>query len=92
MDVSVAAYIGLLLAVGAGRLIELRISTRRQQMLAAAGVVKVAEPYFHWMVVLHVSILFSAGLEVVWLRRPFLPALGLTMGIHFLLANALRWR
>jgi methyltransferase len=91
MDVSVIAYLGLLLAVGAGRLIELQISTHRQRRLAAQGIVKVPEKHFHWMVVMHIAILLSAGLEVVLLHRSFLPVLGLTMGLLFLLANGLRW-
>lgn len=91
MDVSVAAYIGLLLAVGAGRLVEMRISAQRQRRLAAAGVAKVPEKHFRWMVLLHIGILFSAAAEVLLLRRPFLPALALTMGLLFVLANAVRW-
>jgi methyltransferase len=91
MDLSAAAFIGLLLAVGAGRLIELQISSRRQRRLAAQGVAKVPEKHFRWMVVMHISVLLSAGLEVLLLRRPFLPVLGVTMALLFLLANLLRW-
>ncbi len=91
MDISVAAYIGLLLAVGAGRLVEMRISARRQQRLAAAGVAKVPEKHFRWMVLLHIGVLLSAALEVLLLRRPFLPALAIAMGLLFVLANAVRW-
>lgn len=91
MGMSVAAYILLLTAVAVGRLAELGRSRRNQRRLAARGVAKVPEPYFHWMVVLHIGVLVAAGLEVVILRRPLLPALALAMGLLFIFANVLRW-
>ncbi len=91
MDMSVLAYLGLLLAVGAGRLIEMRISAQRQQGLAAAGVAKIPEKHFRWMVLLHTGILISAGAEVLFLHRPFLPVVALAMGMLFVSANAVRW-
>ena len=91
MDVSAAVYLGLLAAVGLGLLVEMRISARHQRRLAARGVAKVPEKHFRWMVLLHVGILVSAGLEVVLLRRPLIPALALAMGALFVLSNALRW-
>ena len=91
MGVSAAAYLALLAAVGAGRLVEMRISSRHQRRLAAQGVAKVSEKHFRWMVLLHIGILVSAGLEVVMLRRPLIPALALATGALFVLSNALRW-
>ncbi len=88
---SVAAYLLLLVAVALGRLAELGVSRRNQRRLAAQGVVKVPEPHFPWMVVLHAGVLVAAGSEVVLLHRPLLPALALAMGLLFVLANALRW-
>jgi methyltransferase len=43
------------------------------------------------MVLLHAGMLLAAGLEVWLLRRPFIRALAIPMGILCLLANGLRW-
>ncbi len=91
MGVSQATYFALLLAVGLGRLVEVRLSARNQRRLAAQGAVKVPEPHFPWMILLHAGVLVSAALEVLLLRRPLILALALPMGILFVLANALRW-
>ena len=91
MDVSVIAFLTLLLAVGLLRLLELRISRRHQQEMLARGAAKVDDPKFRWMVVLHTSVLLGAAVEVVLLRRPFLPVLAAAMFVVFLMANAVRW-
>jgi methyltransferase len=91
MDLSVPPYLFLLTAVGAGRLMEMRLSRRNQQRLAAQGVVKVSEPHFCWMVLLHAGVLVGAALEVVLLRRPFIAMLGVPMALLFVLANGMRW-
>jgi methyltransferase len=91
MDLSVIAYLLLLVAVAALRLVELRISRRHQQELVARGAAKVDEPRFRWMVVLHTSVLIGAALEVVLLKRPFIPILAAIMFAIFLGANAVRW-
>lgn len=91
MAVSEIAYLCLLGVVAALRLSEMRISARNQARLARRGIEKVAEPHFRWMVALHVGVLAGAALEVVLLRRPFIPALAISTGTLFLLANALRW-
>lgn len=91
MDISTAAYLVLLGAVGAGRLMEMRISRRNQRRLTERGAARQAETHFPWMVALHTGVIVGAGTEVVLLRRPFFPALALTMGALFLLANVVRW-
>jgi methyltransferase len=91
MDVSVIAFLLLLVAVAALRLAELRISRRHQQQLVSRGATKVDEPRFHWMVALHTAVLFGAALEVILLKRPFLPTLAAAMFAIFLAANAVRW-
>ena len=85
------AYLALLALVGMGRLAELRISRRNQRQLEKQGVHKVAEPHFRLMVILHGGILIAAAAEVLILRRPFIPALAISMGVLFVLANLLRW-
>ena len=91
MDVSRIAYVVLLVAVGLGRFVELGISRRNQKNLIARGAARVSEPHFQWMVFIHTIVLIGAGLEVVLLRRPFIPILAIPMAVLFLLANALRW-
>jgi len=90
MDLSVMAFLGLLLAVAVLRLAELRISKQHQREMAARGAAQVEEPKFHWMVLLHTAVLLGAALEVVLLRRPFIPWLAMPMFAVFLAANAVR--
>jgi methyltransferase len=90
MDISVIAFLGLLLAVALLRLFELRVSTRHQQEMIAHGATKVNEPRFRWIVLLHTAVLIGAALEVVLLRRPFIPILAVVMFLLFLGSNAVR--
>lgn len=91
MGLSVIAFLGLLVAVALLRLVELRISRNHQKEMIARGAAKVDEPRFRWMVVLHTALLIGAGLEVVLLKRPFIPALAAPMFVIFLAANGVRW-
>jgi methyltransferase len=91
MDVSVVAFLALLLAVAALRLLELRISRQHQKEMAARGAAKVDEPRFRWMVLLHTAVLIGSALEVVFLKRPFFFWLGVPAFVVFLAANAVRW-
>jgi methyltransferase len=91
MGLSVIAFLVLLLAVALLRILELRISRRHQQEMVARGAAKVEEPRFRWMVVLHTCVLLGAALEVVLLKRPFLPVLAAVMFVIFLAANVVRW-
>jgi methyltransferase len=84
-------FLALLLVVAALRIVELRISRRHQAQLITQGAAKVAEPRFRWMVVLHTVVLVGAAAEVVFLRRPFFPALAAAMFCIFLASNAVRW-
>jgi methyltransferase len=93
MDLSwtLPAFSGLVLAVGVGRVIELRISQRRRAGMRARGAAPVAERHFAAMVVLHTAILAGALVEAWMTRRPVVPwlagaALALVAG-----ATLLRW-
>ena len=90
MDISVIAFLALLLAVGLLRIFELRVSSRHQQQMMARGATRVNEPGFRWIVLLHTALLVGAALEVVLLRRPFIPALSAVMLCIFLAANGVR--
>lgn len=91
MELSVIAYLGLLLIVALLRLYELQISRRHQREMVAHGAEKVADPRFRWMVALHTCVLIGAALEVVLLRRPFYPVFGAICFAIFLAANVVRW-
>jgi len=59
--------------------------------MVARGAAKVDEPRFRWMVLLHTAVLLGSALEVVFLRRPFIPWLAGTMLAIFVTANIVRW-
>jgi methyltransferase len=85
------AYLALLVVVGAERLAELVISRRNQRQLEQQGVRKIVEPHFRWLVFYHGVILVCAGAEVLFLHRPLIPALAISMAVLFILSNVLRW-
>jgi methyltransferase len=91
MDLSVAAFLALLIAVALLRGVELVISRRHQRRLEAQGISRADEPHFQWMVLLHAAVLAGAALEVLLLNRPLIPVLAIVMGTLFALANILRW-
>jgi methyltransferase len=91
MELSVIAYLALLLAVALLRIYELRISRRHQSEMVARGASKVAAPRFRWMVLLHTGVLLGAASEVVFLHRPFYPAFAAVCFTVFLAANGVRW-
>lgn len=90
MDLTVIGYLGLLVAVALLRMFELRISRRNRQQMLAQGAVKVDKPLFRWVVLVHTAVLIGAALEVVFLRRPFLPLLAGVMSALFIGSNLVR--
>jgi len=89
MDLSVIAFLALLLAVALLRFVELRISRRHQQEMIARGAAKVDET--------EVPLDGFAGTPPCWralpskssfLRRSFIPQLAAVMFAVFLAANA----
>jgi methyltransferase len=91
MELSVIAYLALLLLVAVLRIVELQISLRHQREMVAHGAAKINDPRFRWMVLLHTAVLIGAALEVVFLHRPFIPILAAVCFVIFLAANAVRW-
>jgi methyltransferase len=84
-------YVLLLAVVGAGRLLELRISRRHQAALARYGAAPVPEPAFPWLVALHTGVLAGSALEAILLRRRQRRALAAAAAAAALMAGALRW-
>lgn len=91
MELSVIAYLALLLLVALLRIVELQISRRHQRDMVAHGAAKVSDPRFRWMVLLHTGVLVGAAVEVVFLHRPFIPVLAAVCFVIFLAANVVRW-
>ena len=91
MQVSVILFLGLLLAVGTMRIVELRISKKHQRDMTARGAAKAKDPIFRWMAIFHTLVLVGAAVEVVFLHRPFLPMLAIPMLVLFIAANIVRW-
>jgi len=91
MELSVKAYLGLLLVVALLRIYELQISRWHQREMVAQGASKVIDPVFRPMVLLHTGVLVGAGAEVIFLRRPFYPLLASVCFAIFLAANVIRW-
>jgi methyltransferase len=83
-------YTALIVLVAAGRLVELRIAKRNLRNLLARGGVEAAPGHYPWMVLLHTSFLISCPMEVWFLGRPFLPALGIPMLLLAVAAAGLR--
>ena len=91
MVLSVIPFLALLLAVAVMRIFELRISKKHQQEMTARGAAKVNDPNFRWMAMFHTLVLIGAAVEVVFLQRPFWPALAIPMLALFVIANIVRW-
>lgn len=91
MELTVILYLALLLAVAALRFVELGVSRSHQEQMVARGAKKIVDPKFRWMVLVHTAVLLGSAIEVVFLKRPFIPWLGATMFALFLAANAVRW-
>lgn len=91
VSASAALYLAFLAALGLERLFELRLSRRNAAWAFARGGVEVGQRHFRAMQGLHASFLACCALEVVWLRRPFEPALGVPMLALALAAQALRY-
>jgi methyltransferase len=91
MELSTIVYLWFLAAVALGRLLELRYSRANQKRLEEAGSSRSPEPGYRWMVMFHAGVLAGSALEVVLLKRPFIPWLGMISFAAWLASNALRW-
>ena len=91
MDLTRIAFLMLLACVGVERLLELQLSRRHQHQLANSGARKHRDPQYRWMIALHTGVLIGAALEVILLRRPFIPWLAFPAVVFFALATVLRW-
>lgn len=88
---STFAYALLVLAVGAERLLELRVARRNTAWSFARGGREYGTLHYPFMVVLHTGLLVGCVAEVVLAGRPFVPALGFPMLIVLAMTQGLRW-
>lgn len=85
------AYLVLVLATGAERVVELIISTRNARAAFARGGIEFGQRHFPWMVALHTGLLLACLAEVFFADRPFLPWLGWPMLALVVLSQLLRY-
>jgi methyltransferase len=84
-------YVLLIAAVACERVAELVVSNRNLAWSRTRGGIEFGAGHYPVMVVLHTGLLVGCLAEVIWLHRPFLPALGWPMLVIVVAAQALRW-
>ena len=84
-------YYALLVVIAFERLAELVVSQRHAAASLRNGGVEYGRGHFPVMVALHVGLLAGCVAEPLLLHRTFIPALGYTMLVVVVAANALRW-
>lgn len=84
-------YLALLVAVGLGRLLEMRLSRRHARALEARGFRREPERGFVVMVALHTGVLLGAAVEVLVADRHPPALLAVLATTLFVLSNVLRW-
>ncbi len=85
------AFLVLILATGAERVVEIVISTRNARAALAQGGREFGQRHFPWMVALHTGLLLAALAEVWIGGRPFIPWIGWPMLALVVLSQALRY-
>jgi methyltransferase len=86
-----ALFVGLVALVAVQRLVELSVSRRNLRRALARGGVEHGARLYPWIVTVHGGLLLSGPAEVLLLSRPWIPALGATMAVLLVLAQALRY-
>jgi methyltransferase len=84
-------YVLLIAAVAGERVAELVVSNRNLAWSRTRGGIEFGAGHYPVMVVLHTGLLVGCLAEVIFLHRPFLPALGWPMLAIVVAAQALRW-
>lgn len=84
-------YSFLVAAVGAERLVELRLSRRNRRAALARGGFEAGRGHYPAMVALHTGLLVACLGEVWWCERPWIPELGFAMLALLALSMTLRY-
>lgn len=87
----VTAYLVFLALLSLERLVELVVSRRHVAWAKEGGGKEFGQSHFGFMALLHVAFLVSCAGEVVFLERPFHPAMGVPMLALALGAQAIRY-
>lgn len=85
------AYLALVGAVAAERIVELVVSKRHAEWAFARGGVEYGRSHYPVMALVHAALLVSCAVEVLVADRPFLPWLGWPMVAIVLTTQGLRW-
>ncbi len=91
MSATLTAYLGLLAAVAAERLLEVVIARRNLARVSRRGGVVAEAASYRVAVVVQVAWLAACGAEAVLLRRPFVPVLAAPLLLLLAAAMALRY-
>jgi methyltransferase len=91
MVISLTAYLGVLAALGAERIVELIISARHARWALAQGAIEAGAGHYPAMAAFHTLFIFSCAAEAIILRRAFLPVIGWIALCGALLAQGLRY-
>ena len=84
-------YVLLIAAVAFERVAELVVSNRNLAWSRSRGGIEFGAGHYPVMVILQTLLLVGCLAEVIWLHRPFLPALGWPMLAIVVAAQGLRW-
>jgi methyltransferase len=74
--ITTRVYLIIVAALAAERLLELALSARNRTIALAAGAIESGRGHYVVMAAFHVLFFVSLVLEAVWLKRPFLGAIG----------------
>lgn len=89
--ITTRAYLLIVAALAAERLLELALSARNREIALAAGAIECGHDHYLFMSTFHVLFLLSLGLEAVWLRRSFPGVIGWLAVGGAVVAQALRY-
>jgi len=84
-------FTGLVALVGLERLAEMWIAGRNRRWLLERGGLEVGQAHYPWMVLMHLTFLVAAPMEVWMLDRPLIPPLAGGILLVLLLAMVLRY-
>jgi len=89
--ITTPAYLLIVAALAAERLLELALSARNRKIAVAAGAIEFGHDHYVFMTAFHVFFFVSLVLEAVWSRHPFPGAIGWIALAGAAAAQALRY-
>jgi methyltransferase len=89
--ITTRAYLLIVAALAAERVVELALSARNRKLALAAGAIECGRDHYLFMSAFHVLFLLALVSEKVWLRHPFPPVIGWIAVGGAVAAQALRY-